>query len=65
MGVSLSCAYEWLLSRAEEPSSWAGTGVLAVVVHSLAPGALGDSLLAVGAAVAGLVAVIAPEKKPG
>jgi hypothetical protein len=63
MGLSLPSAYDWLLARAEEPSTWAGTGVLAAVVHSIAPGALGDSLLAVGAAAAGLVAVVVPERK--
>ena len=62
MGLSLPSAYGWLLARAEEPSTWAGTGVLAAVVHSIAPGALGDSLLTVGAAVGGLVAVSCPRK---
>ncbi|MBG0810597.1 hypothetical protein IY145_14590 [Methylosinus sp. H3A] len=65
MGLSLSSAYGWLLARAEEPSTWAGTGVLAAIVHSIAPGALGDGVLAAGAALGGLIAVVAPEKKLG
>jgi hypothetical protein len=65
MGLSLASVYDWLLARVEEPSTWAGTGVVAAIVHSITPGATGDSLLAAGAALAGLVAVVAPEKRPG
>jgi hypothetical protein len=45
-----------------EPSTWAGTGVVAAIVHSVAPGALGDGVLATGAAFGGLIAIVAPEK---
>lgn len=62
MAFSLSNFLHWLLARAKEPSTWAGAGVVASIVHSLAPGALGDSILAVGGAVAGLLAVVAPEQ---
>ncbi|WP_018264311.1 MULTISPECIES: hypothetical protein [Methylosinus] len=62
MGLSLSSAYAWLLARVEEPSTWAGTGVVAAIVHSVAPGALGDGVLAAGAALGGLIAIVAPEK---
>ncbi|WP_036296840.1 hypothetical protein [Methylosinus sp. PW1] len=62
MGLSLSSAYAWLRSRVVEPSTWAGTGVVAAIVHSLAPGALGDGVLATGAALGGLIAIVAPEK---
>ncbi|WP_244594601.1 hypothetical protein [Methylosinus sporium] len=53
-----------IIDRAIEPSTWAGTGVLAAVVHSIAPGALGDGVLAAGAAICGLIAIVAPERKP-
>lgn len=62
MTISLTHVLRWLLARAKEPSTWAGAGVVASIVQSVAPGALGDSILAVGAAVAGLLAVVAPER---
>lgn len=52
----------WLLARIEEPSTWAGASIVAVGIHSIAPGALGDSILTVGAAIGGLLAIIVPEK---
>ncbi len=52
----------WVLARVEEPSTWAGAGIVAVVVHSMFPGALADSIIAVGAAVGGLLAIVVPEK---
>lgn len=51
----------WVLARLEEPSTWAGAGIVAVAIHSVFPGALGDQLLAVGAAIGGLLAVVVPE----
>lgn len=62
MAFSFSSSLNWLLARVAEPSTWAGAGVVAAVVHSIAPGAVGDSILAVGAAVGGLLAVVVPEK---
>ncbi|PWB80502.1 MAG: hypothetical protein C3F11_17785 [Methylocystaceae bacterium] len=62
MAFDISNSLHWLLARAKEPSTWAGAGVVASIVHSAAPGALGDGILSVGAAVAGLLAVVAPEK---
>lgn len=64
MAFSFSKASSWLRARAAEPSTWAGAGVVGTLVHSLAPGALGDGVLALGAAAGGLLAVIVPEKKP-
>jgi hypothetical protein len=64
MSLSLSSASGWLLARVAEPSTWAGTGVLAALVHSIAPGAIGDGVLAIGAAIGGLLAVVVPEQKP-
>lgn len=62
MPLSVSTALRFLLARVEEPSTWAGAGIVAVVVHSVAPGALGDGVLGVGAALGGLLAVVVPEK---
>jgi hypothetical protein len=46
-----------------EPSTWAGTGVVAALVHSFAPGLLGDSLITLGAAIGGVLAVVVPERR--
>jgi hypothetical protein len=58
----ISGLLRWLLARIKEPSTWAGAGLVAVAVHSVAPGPLGDAILALGAAAGGLLAVAAPEK---
>jgi hypothetical protein len=63
MAISLFPAWRWAASRAAEPSTWAGTGVVAALIHSLAPGLLGDSLLTLGAALGGVLAVIVPEQR--
>ena len=57
-----SLVITWILSRLTEPSTWAGTGVVAMAIYQYFPGALGDSIVAVVTAVAGLVAVILSEK---
>jgi hypothetical protein len=62
MPSSLSNVFRFLLARVEEPSTWAGAGIVATIVHSIAPGALGDGVLALGAAIGGLLAVLVPEK---
>lgn len=53
---------QYLVARAREPSTWAGAGVGAVVIHSFAPGALGDAVIAVAASLAALAAIVIPEK---
>jgi hypothetical protein len=53
----------WLLARLEEPSTWAGGGVLAVMAHSYF-GATGDALIAALAALGGFLAMAMPEKSP-
>lgn len=63
MALSFSPAWTWLSARMAEPSTWAGTGVVAALVHSLAPGLLGDSLLTLGAALGGVLAVVVPERR--
>ena len=51
----------WVLTRMKEPSTWAGAGVAAVVIHSVFPGVLGDAIIQVGASVGALLAVVLPE----
>ena len=60
----LSKAFAWLLARAEEPSTWAGTGILAVILKSsgIIDADLADHILAIGAAIGGLLAIVLPEK---
>jgi len=49
-----------ILRRAAEPSTWAG---LAAVVGSIAQAATTKSPEAIGAAVAGVAAIVMPERK--
>ena len=53
----------YLAARTREPSTWAGTGIGAMLIHSVAPGALGNALVAVAASLAALAAILVPEKK--
>jgi hypothetical protein len=50
--------------RFKEPSSWAGVAVVISVIAPLAglPSAVGDAVVAVGIALAGLLAVLLPEE---
>jgi len=52
---------QWVVARIKEPSTWAGASIVAVVVHQTFPGPMGDSILALGAAVGGILAVVMPE----
>ena len=56
----------WVLARLEEPSTWAGGGLIAIALK--ASGLFSDELiihiLAAGAGFGGLLAVILPEKSP-
>ena len=56
-------ALAWVLSRIEEPSTWAGAGIVAFALGSVgvAPNVVQASL-AVGSAIGGLLAIIIPEK---
>ena len=55
---------KWFLARIEEPSTWAGTGILAIVLKQsgFIDPAIADHVLAIGAAVGGLLAIVMPEK---
>jgi ABC-type Fe3+-siderophore transport system permease subunit len=59
--MDVNAVLQWILARVEEPSTWAGAGVAAVLIHSIFPGALGDSILQVGAAIGALLAIVIPE----
>jgi len=54
----------WIIARLEEPSTWAGGGLIAMGLK--ASGLVSDELvvhiLAAGAAIGGLLAIILPEK---
>ena len=56
---------KWMLARIEEPSTWAGTGVVAIVLKNsgLIDSDLADHLLAAGAAIGAILAIVLPEKK--
>lgn len=58
----LAKAGAWLLARWEEPSTWAGTGIIAVTAH-LYFGAAGDAAVVALAAIGGFLAFVIPEKK--
>jgi hypothetical protein len=53
----------WLLGRIEEPSTWAGSGILAVTAHAYF-GATGDAAIAALAGISGFLAILIPEKNP-
>jgi hypothetical protein len=52
----------WLLARMEEPSTWAGSGILSIAAHAYF-GVAGDAAIALLAAIGGFFAVVIPEKK--
>jgi hypothetical protein len=62
-GVNMNAVISWIIARVSEPSTWAGTGIIATAIHAVLPGAIGDAALTVIQAVAGLAAVVASEKK--
>lgn len=59
----MNAVFAWLLDRAKEPSTWAGTGLVATAIHSLIPGTIGDNVIGWLQVTAGLVAAFAAEKK--
>ena len=52
-----------MLARLEEPSTWAGGSVLALAIHAVFPGALGNAIIALLASAGALLAIIIPEGK--
>ena len=52
----------WIVSRLKEPSTWAGTGIISLVIHRLFPGILGDDLVNAFQGICGAVAIILSEK---
>lgn len=55
--------FDTILARLEEPSTWAAGGAGALIIHAVAPGALGDGLLAIGGGLAVVLGIVLPEKK--
>ena len=53
----------WIVARLKEPSTWAGGGIISIVVHNLWPGVLGDSIQSAIQAICGVVAMIMADKK--
>ena len=53
---------DYLLSRAKEPSTWRGLILILTAIGVPIAPALGDSIVAVGLAVAGLIGVATPDK---
>lgn len=58
-------AFVWVVARMEEPSTWAGTGILAFALSQAGiPTNLAQAILALGVAVGGVLAIVLPEKVP-
>ena len=53
----------YLLARLEEPTTYAGGGVLATMIMAVLPEHLGSAILGAMAAIGALLAIILPEKK--
>ncbi len=54
----------WIVARMEEPSTWAGTGLIAFELHQLGVSdPLVAKFLALGVAIGGVLSVVFPEKK--
>lgn len=56
--------WTYLLTRLEEPSTYAGGSVLATLVAAVFPGHLGTAILGAMAAIGAVLAIVIPEKKP-
>lgn len=60
----VNVSLQWVLVRLEEPSTWAGAGIFAVLIHQFLPGDLGNAVIALGGSIGAFLAVIIPEKTP-
>lgn len=58
----MNATLQYILARLEEPSTWAGGGIGAVMIMSVIPGTTGQAIVGVVAAAAALLAVVIPEK---
>jgi len=52
----------WLIARLKEPSTWAGTGLIASAVHNYIPGSMGDNIISTLQGLGGILAVLLEEK---
>jgi len=53
----------YVLARWEEPSTWAGTGIVSMAIIAWLGPSLGGSIITALAAVGGVLAIVLPEKK--
>jgi hypothetical protein len=53
----------FLIDRLREPSTFAGFGAVAAMLHHQIPDATLAGLIAIGGVVAGIAAILLPEKK--
>jgi len=58
----MNTAFKYVLARLEEPSTWTAGGMGFVAIHLLAPGTLGDGLVAAGASLGIILGALLPEK---
>ena len=59
----LKKALVWVLTRFEEPSTFAGGGIVAALVATWFPGELGHQILIALSAIGAVLAIVLPEKK--
>ena len=59
--INFTALLDWVLARLEEPSTWAGGGVLSLVILHVFPGALGAAIITLGASIGGFLAVVIPQ----
>lgn len=53
---------KWVLARIEEPSTWSGTGIAAVVLAQFLPPDLLHAVLTTLGSIGALLAIVLPEK---
>ena len=55
-------SFVWVAARLEEPSTWAGGSLIAILVHMAFPGTIGNAIIAFGGSLGAFLAVVIPEK---
>ena len=59
----LQTALTWVLTRAEEPSTYAGTGMLAIGLSAVLGPTKGQVILTALLGLSGVLAILLPEKR--
>jgi hypothetical protein len=62
MPVLLPILFNWLLNRAKEPSTWAGTAAVIAGASGVVPTDLQTSIQSIALGLCGIVAVVLREK---